>query len=278
MSSNSDPVTLQTVIDDHIKARQAIYNDLTHPDKKNVSTALGTLFTPVNNANSNDNGANHTELRALIDTSLRELSPLARKTKYLEIQENFAKYYQQTEATNRQVSNTYTEALDKVNIALSKQHTDLKNLEYELESARRGESTHYRQMTMARFNLDKAKYYKQLYTVYIVVLILILVVISVLGKPVLGVIGRTTCILLVTVAIVVLAMYSIYYVYFKHPVRDVAMWRKYKWSANSPSGGNCQGNRRRSSIAAGANGLDAMSGTDDGVESRAIALAQSAHS
>lgn len=262
-ASNSN-ITLQTVIDDHIKARNTIYADITNPEKQGVATALGSLLLPPTTTEEIEKDPGPLELRALINTSLQELTPLARKAKYLEIQDNFLKYYKQTEATNRQVSTTYAEALDKVNEELRRQQNEITDLETEFEAAKRGESTHYRQMTMSRYNLDKANYYLALYTVYTVVLGLILVIIGVLGSTMLGVLSRSLCLLLTTTVIVFLAMYTIYHVYFKHPVRDNMVWRKYKWSASKPTGGNCHGS-----------GSNAASNADDSVERRAASIAQS---
>lgn len=264
-SNSNTNETLQTVIDDHIKTRNAIYNDIAHPTQPSVSTALSTLLIPHTTTEELSNDPGPVELRALINTTLSELSPLARKTKYLEIQESFAQYYDQTSSTNEQVVNTYSDALDKANNELNKQHADLQDLETELQTARRGESTHYRQMTIAKYNLNSANYYTTLYTIYCVVLSLTLVVIGVLGQSMLGVLSRALCIIFTACVLVLLSMYTIYYVYFKHPVRDNLVWSKYKWTSSKPGASNCGGSRQSSTSLS--NG--------DSVEQRAAAIARS---
>lgn len=269
MATNTEAdVTLQSVIDSHINAKKQIYNDVQNPDNTNISNALSSLLTSPNIDITAENDEQYIpmELKSLMNTTLAELSPLARKAKYIEIQENFAKYYQQTNTSNQQVLDVYDKAIDKVNSELLKQQSDLKDLKSELAAAKRGESTNYRQTTISKYNLNKASYYRSLYMVYTVVLTLTLVLIYMLGRPVLGILGRASCILALTMALIFLAIFTIYYVYFKHPVRDNFAWNKHKWSSDNPSGATCNG------------GVSSQTNAPDNVEQRAAALARSSMS
>lgn len=241
--SNNESQQLQNVIDDHIKTRESIYQELTNNESNsNVNSALTTLFTSTTTT-ENNKLSQPTELLALINTTLSELSPLARKTKYIEIQENFAKYYTNTYQANKQIIDTYSAALDKLNTDLQKQQNDITELTSELDTAKRGKSTYYRQMTSAKYNLEEAQYYKRLYLVYMITLLLLSAIVVIMGKPILGIIGRTMCIMITTTVTVLLAMYTIYYVYFKHPIRDIAVWRKYRWSSSATTNMNCSNNK-----------------------------------
>lgn len=257
--------TLQTIINSHIESRQKIYKDLHNTDTNpaQISTALGTVFSPPPASSNAPHPPAPNELRALIDTSLAELSPLARKTKYLEIQEEFNKYYTTTIANNDMVSNIYKEALDAANKELSRLEKENKDLHSELKAAKCGETTHYRQIKMAKYNMSEHQYYQRLYTLMAVVLAVTLAIICVLGKPILNIANRQIIIMILTAVAVLLAMYTIYYVYFNHPSRDTTVFTKYRWAADVNNNG-CA--------------LTSQNSTphDDSVEARAAQLAKSA--
>lgn len=249
MAQNSE-TALQAIINNHIQTRQKIYTDLHNTSSPNnnddsssnnagigqIATALGTVFSPPRSTDGNNMAPPEpTELRSLIDTSLTELSPLARKAKYIDIQLQFAKYYNQTTTNNENVINIYQRALDETNKELINLQKENKKLHDELISTRRGESTHHRQIKTSKYNILENQYYRRMYTTILVVLLATISLISILGQPILHVIGRQICIMILATMLVLLSIYSIYYVYFHHPSRDIASFHKYRWSTDMKS-------------------------------------------
>jgi len=258
-------VTLQTIINSHIESRQKIYkylyNDETNPIK--VSTALGTVFSPPSSDNNGLHPPAPTELRALIDTTMAELSPLERKNKYIEIQEAFNKYYMMTTKNNTSVTNTYKTALDDINKELFRLEKENKDLHNELISAKRGETTYYRQIKTAKYNMSEHKYYQRLYSLIAVSLVLILSISIVLGKSVMDILNRQIIIMLLAIVAILLAIYTVYYVYFNHPSRDTTVFTKYRWSSDINNNG-CALTSKKTKVG------------DNSVEARAAQLAKSA--
>lgn len=265
-NNNTDnETTLQTIINSHIESRQKIYKDIHNNDANpiQISTALGSVFSPHPPSSNTPHPPAPTELRSLINTSLAELSPLARKTKYLEIQEDFNKYYTMTSTNNDAILHTYKEALDTVNKELFKIEKENKDLANEFTAAKRGETTHYRQIKTAKYNMSEHQYYQRLYTLMVAVLIVTLAITIVLGRPILNIVNRQIAIMLLTAVTVLLAMYTIYYVYFNHPSRDTTVFTKYRWSADVNNNGCALTNQNSKP-------------RDDSVEARAAQLAKSA--
>lgn len=225
---SEDLFLLQTDINKHIKSQENLYKKLKESDyvldiDKQMLSVPSSDIDIVTTDNIND------KINNLVETS-DEL------TKELEYQTLINDYFNIYYNENTKLRQQYFEKINNLNKRLLEQQTEIKKLNPELKSLETKSSTNYRELKESKRNLDKQKYFKELYTVFTFVQAFVIIVLL-LGIT--RTIPKMTCIIVSSILYLVLAVYVLYVVLFTNTDRDVVVFDKYKFPINKDAISKC---------------------------------------
>lgn len=158
--------------------------------------------------------------------SISNLTPTQRKSKNLEKYGALKEYFTKNYNENTKMRNYYFNEIDKLNIELTDQETELAELAENYQGLTTNASTDYRRLKDEKYKLDQQNYYYHLFIVCTLVQLLVFVIIAlVINKS----IPKLTGLVVLIIGIVLLTIYIIYYVYFKSLQRDPVVFDKYRF-------------------------------------------------
>lgn len=162
--------------------------------------------------------------------SVSNLTPTQRKAKNLEKYGALKEYFTKNYNENTKMRNYYFKEIDKLNIELADQEGELAELAEKYQGLTTDASTDYRRLKDEKYKLSQQEYYYHLFVVCTLVQLLIFVIIAlVINKS----IPKLTGLVVLIIGIVLLAVYIIYYVYFKSAQRDPIVFDKYRYPIKS---------------------------------------------
>ena len=225
---SEDLVLLQTDINNHIKSQEDLYKKLKESDyvldidKQMLGTSnTNTKMVTTDNINEKIN-----ELTETSDELTKELEYQTLINDYFNI------YYNE----NTKLRQQYFQKINKLNKKLLEQQEEIDKLNPELKSLETKSSTNYRELKESKRNLNKQKYFKELYTVSAVAQAFVVIVL-VLGIT--RTIPKITCIIVSSIIYLLLAIYVLYVVLFTNTDRDVVVFDKYKFPINKNAISTC---------------------------------------
>jgi lipopolysaccharide export LptBFGC system permease protein LptF len=162
--------------------------------------------------------------------SVSNLTPTQKKAKNLEKYGALKEYFTKNYNENTKMRNYYFSEIDKLNVQLTDQETELAELAEKYQGLTTDASTDYRRLKDEKYRLAQQEYYYHLFVVCTLVQLLVFVVIAlVINKS----IPKFTGLVVLIIGIVLLTVYIVYYVYFKSAQRDPVVFDKYRFPIKS---------------------------------------------
>ncbi len=157
---------------------------------------------------------------------VRNLSAQAKQTENLAKYQALKAYFIKNYNDNTKMRNYYFTEIDKLNVVLNEQNSELKELASTYDSLSTQASTDYRRLKNEKYKLAEQEYYQHLYLICGAVQIIILLVLALALN---GTIPKLTGIVVMVILLVLLAVYIVYYVFFKNNDRDPIVFDKYRY-------------------------------------------------
>lgn len=177
--------------------------------------------------------------------SVSNLTPTQKKIKNLEKYNALKEYFTKNYNENTKMRNYYFTEIDKLNIQLSDQESEISELAEKYMGLTTNASTDYRRLKDEKYKLEQQEYYYHLFVVCILVQLLVFVIIAlVINKS----IPKLTGLVVLIIAIILLTIYIVYYVYFKTAQRDPIVFDKYRFPIKSETVLNSKSGKNKSDI------------------------------
>lgn len=202
---------LQHAIDEHIKQKEnlhKIFKDSSLTYDIDTAGMSGYDFNTVNVTN---------------------MSSGEKKVEFTKKIEAFKKYFDDNFKQNSKLLQQYHNNIDTINKDLEEQDTKLTELKKERNTLSTDNSTNVRKLKESKKELNKQQYYQHM---YIIVGLSELINVLILGLMMNKTIPKMTGLIMTFIVVLALAIYVIYYVFFKEPVRDVVSFDKFKFKVD----------------------------------------------
>jgi hypothetical protein len=196
---------LQSEINTYVAQKEELYKLLkdTQTGYDIDTSSLGYQFKPATN----------------LSAQAKQTENLA---KYQALKAYFVKNYNE----NTKMRNYYFKEVDKLNVVLNEQASEMTELATAYDSLTTQASTDYRRLKTEKYMLAEQDYY---YNLYLVCGIVQLVVLIVLGLAWNDTIPHMTGLMIMVLALLGLTVYIVYYVFFKSDERDPVTFDKFRY-------------------------------------------------